>query len=63
MQNSTLLLCSTVGVDVVQIPLTENGNKYVVIFQDSLTKWVEVFAVPNQTAETLAKLVVEEVFL
>ena len=26
------------------------------------TKWVEAFAVPNQTAETIAKLLVEEVF-
>ena len=51
-----------VGVDVLQLPLTENGNKYVVVFQDYLTKWVEAFAVPNQTAETIAKLLVEEIF-
>ena len=29
-----------------------------VVFQDYLTKWVEAFAVPNQTAETVAKLLV-----
>ena len=51
-----------VGVDVLQLPLTENGNKYVVVFQDYLTKWVEAFAVPNQTAETIAKLLVGEIF-
>ena len=51
-----------VGVDVLQLPLTENGNRYVVVFQDYLTKWVEAFAVPNQTAETIAKLLVEEIF-
>ena len=33
-----------------------------VVFQDYLTKWVEAFAVLNQTAETQAKLLVEEIF-
>ena len=45
----------------MQLPLTENENRYVVVFQDYLTKWVEAFAVPNQIAETIAKLLVEEI--
>ena len=32
------------------------------MFVDHLTKWVEAFAVPNQTAETIAHLLVEEIF-
>ena len=51
-----------VGVDVLQLPVTELGNRYVVVFVDHLTKWVEAFAVPNQTAETIAHLLVEEIF-
>ena len=51
-----------VGVDVLQLPLTEAGNCYVVVFQDYLTKWVEAFATPNQTAETIAHLLVNEIF-
>ena len=51
-----------VGVDVLQLPLTESGNQYVVIFLDYLTKWVEAFAVPDQSATTIAKLLVEEIF-
>ena len=50
-----------VGVDVLQLPLTLDGNQYVVVFIDYLTKWVEVFAVPNQKAETIARLLVEGV--
>ena len=50
-----------VGVDVLQLPLTLDGNQYAVVFIDYLTKWVEVFAVPNQTAETIARLLVESV--
>ena len=50
-----------IGVDVLQLPLTESGNQYVVIFLDYLTKWVEAFPVPDQNATTIAKLLVEEI--
>ena len=33
-----------IGVDV---PCTERGNKYVVVFQEMLTKWPMVYAVPG----------------
>ena len=47
---------------VLQLPVNESGNKYVVVFANYFTKWVEAFAVPNQTAETIAHLLVEEIF-
>jgi len=50
-----------VSVDVLQLLRTANGNCYVVCFVDYLTKWVEAFAVPDQQAETIAKLFVENV--
>ena len=50
-----------VGVDVVQFPTSYNGNKYAVVFVDYLTKWPEVFAVPDQTADTIAHLLVEQI--
>ena len=50
-----------IGVDVLQLPLTANGNRYVVCFVDYLTKWVEAFAVSDQRAETIAKLLVDHV--
>ena len=50
-----------IGVDVLQLPLTLDGNQYVVVFIDYLTKWVEAFAVADQTAETIARLFVEGV--
>ena len=50
-----------VGVDVIQFPRTKNGNQYAVVFVDYLTKWPEVFAVPDQSAATIARLLVEEV--
>ena len=50
-----------VGVDVLQLPRTLNGNQYAVVFVDYLTKWPEVFATPDQTAETIANLFVGEI--
>ena len=48
-----------IGVDVIQFPCSYDGNKYAVVFMDYLTKWPEVFAVANQTAETIAHALVE----
>ena len=50
-----------VGVDVIQFPSTYDGNQYAVVFMDYLTKWPEVFATPDQTAETIAHLLVENI--
>jgi len=51
-----------VSVDVVgPLPVTDSGNKYIVVFTDYLTRWVEAFAVPNYNAETVAGLLVREI--
>ena len=50
-------------------PLTElestwynfQGNKYAIVFVDYLTKWVEVFPTPDQSALTIARLLVSEI--
>jgi len=50
-----------VGVDVLQLPQTLDGNQYAVVFMDYLTKWPEVFATPEHTAETIGNLFVAEI--
>ena len=50
-----------VGVDVVQFPKSRSGNKYAVVFIDYLTKWPEVFPTADQTALTIAQLLVTKV--
>ena len=49
------------GIDVMDLPVTEKGNRHVVVIQDLFTKWPLVFPVPDQKASRVAKLVVEEV--
>lgn len=48
------------GVDIMELPTTAKENKYVVVFQDLFTKWPLVFAVLDQKATRIAKLLAEE---
>ena len=50
-----------IGVDVVQFLKSKQGNKYAIVFIDYLTKWVEVFPTADQSALTIAHLLVEEI--
>lgn len=49
------------GLDIMDLPCTEQGNRHVVVFQDMLTKWPLVFPVPDQKSERMAKVLCEEV--
>ena len=49
------------GMDIMELPITETKNRYVIVFQDFLTKWPLVFPAPDQKAIRIARLVAEEV--
>ena len=52
-----------IGVDIMELPVTTQGNRYVVIFQDLFSKWPMVFPTPDQKTECIARLLVEETVL
>ena len=45
----------------MELPRTTQGNRYVVVFQDFLSKFPLVFPAPDQKSLRIAKLLVEEV--
>lgn len=52
----------TLGVDFVgPLPMTNSGNKYLLVFVDHLTRWPEVFATATDDAEIVAKILVEQI--
>ena len=49
------------GIDIMELPKTVAGNRYVIVLQDFLNKWPMVFATPDQKATIIAHLLAEEV--
>ena len=37
-------------------PVTEDGNKYLMVVSDYFSKWPEAYAIPNQEATTIATM-------
>jgi hypothetical protein len=51
-----------VGIDIVgPLPTTENGNKYIVVAIDYLTKWPEARAIQHANAEEVSHFIYEEI--
>jgi transposase InsO family protein len=50
-----------IAADIVgEFKTTKNGNKCILVVSDYFTKWVEAYAVPQQTAYEIAEKVVTE---
>ena len=48
------------GIDIMgPLPLSNTGNKYIQVITDAFTKWVEIRAIPDQTAVTCAEHLVD----
>ena len=43
-------------------PTSDSGNKYILVVVCGFSKWVEAFPIPNQEAETVARVLVRELF-
>jgi len=41
------------------MPVTRQKNKYILMVIDQFTKWLECYPIPNQTAETVATVLID----
>ena len=44
-----------------ELPLTESGNRSILVVSNYFTRWTESFPMPNMEARTVAKILVEQV--
>jgi transposase InsO family protein len=53
---------NTVGIDLTgPLPKTRHGNTYILVVIDYFTKWVELFALADIKAKTIAQVFIDEV--
>ena len=45
----------------MELPVTEQDNRYVIVFQNYITKWPMVFSALQQKAIQIARLLAEEI--
>jgi hypothetical protein len=44
-----------VAVDILEVPVSYQGNRYLLVVQDYFTKWADAIPLRNQTAETITQ--------
>ena len=43
-------------VDVLEVPLSVEGNRYLLVVEDTFSKWLEAYLIKNQKSETITNL-------
>ncbi|KAK7877977.1 hypothetical protein WMY93_031357, partial [Mugilogobius chulae] len=49
-----------VAMDILELPVTSKGNRYVLVVEDYFSKFVNLYAMPNQTAQTVAQCLFDD---
>ena len=51
-----------IGIDVLgPLPVSDRGNKYILCVGDYFSKWITLIPIPNQEANTVAQVLIENV--
>ena len=48
-----------VAMDILEVPVSSNGNRYILVVQDYFTKWADAIPLRNQTAATITEKLVK----
>ncbi|MCP4492904.1 MAG: hypothetical protein GY820_37225, partial [Gammaproteobacteria bacterium] len=50
------------GMDVLKLPMSEEGHNYLLVLQDYLTKYLFAYPIERETAEVIARVLVSDFF-
>jgi transposase InsO family protein len=50
-----------VAMDILEVPLTGRGNRYMLVVSDYFSKWVDAFALKSHTAPVVAEILVDQI--
>lgn len=60
-QSATCVPLDRIVIDIVgPLPVTNDGNEYIIVLCDYFTKWVEAYAVPDHQSLTVGDKSVNE---
>ena len=48
-----------IAVDILEVPVSQHNNRYLLVIQDYMTKWAEAVPIPNQTAARITTKLVK----
>ena len=48
-----------IQVDVLEVPLSLEGIRYLLVVENTLSKWIEAYPMKNQKSETITNLLVQ----
>ena len=46
------------AVEVLEVPISTHGNRYLLVVQDYFTKWAEAFPMPDQTPKHITNILI-----
>ena len=49
-----------VAGDILEVPVSQHNNRYLLVIQDYMTKWAEEIPIPNQTAAHITAELIKE---
>lgn len=49
-----------IAIDILEVPVSDKGNKYIVVIGDYFSKWAEAFPVKTHTAQVVAEILIDQ---
>ena len=49
-----------IAIDILEVPVSDRGNKFIVVIGDYFSKWAEAFPLKNHTAQVVAEILIDQ---